>query len=145
MMLTEIRHHHPNSYSGKAIESYGKQLVYGTIPTAKDNPVHLGYTTAEHVRMLLQTIMSETPILSPQKLRIQIREHAKIAMRHMCLLRYQDLRGLTQSDSYLARVPLGPNSHMTAQPLWMMLMRFRRSKTNQSGDKVQYAAAVRHE
>jgi hypothetical protein len=55
--------------------------------------------------------MSETPALSPQKLKIQIREHAKISMRHMCLLRDQDLRGLTQSDSYLARVPLGPNSH----------------------------------
>ncbi|KAF9405574.1 hypothetical protein BGZ94_003472 [Podila epigama] len=86
------------------------------------DPVDLGYTPEEHVRMLLCTFLSETPQLAPLQLKIQMREHAKIALRHMCLLRDQDLRGLAQSDSYLAR---------SNQP-------------SGGGANVQFAAAVRH-
>ncbi|KAF9426911.1 hypothetical protein BGZ94_005811 [Podila epigama] len=76
----------------------------------------------EHVRMLLRTFLSETPQVAPLQMKIQMREHAKIALRHMCLLRDQDLRGLTQSDSYLAWLPRKVDLNKNAQPLWMLLL-----------------------
>lgn len=129
---------------GNAIESYSKQLVYGSIPLLKNVGIQYGYTTAELTRMLLQTLFSEE-WLTHAKLRIQLREHAKIALRHVGILRDQDVRGLNQSDCGLAPLPQDPIESKSKQPAWMLLFRFRHSKTNQTGERHQYAAFVRHE
>ncbi|KAG0226115.1 hypothetical protein BGW41_004274, partial [Actinomortierella wolfii] len=133
-----------SNYIGQAIENYNRQLVYGTIPDPKDDPVPLAYTPEEHLRMLLQTFLSETPALSPQKLKIQIREHAKIAMRHMFLLQDQDLRSLAQCNSYLTHVHLDRNNTIAVQPLWVLHLRFWENIPDLEFIRVQQVAAVRH-
>ncbi|KAG0234303.1 hypothetical protein BGW42_006695 [Actinomortierella wolfii] len=133
-----------SNYIGQAIENYNRQLVYGTILAPNDDPVRLAYTPEEHLRMLLQTFLSETPALSPQKLKIQIREHAKIAMRHMLLLQDQDLRSLAQCNSYLTHVHLDRNNTIAVQPLWVLQLRFWENIPDLEFIRVQQVAAVRH-
>ena len=124
-----------------AVSIYQRNLVVGILKTGKDMIqsciIRNSYTIEEHIRMLLDTWMQHgsTPTL------LALREHQALALRHMMLLRDEDLRRLNLSDCFMDQVP---NREGGTQNVSMLAISFYRGKTNQDG-KTQYGTALRHE
>lgn len=125
----------------RAEKAYKESLIYGGLrelsarERASRCAIRGSYTTHQHLRMLKHCLEQPISNRSPY-----IREHMALAVRHMMLLRNEDLANLKISSMFIDYVRRLKGGH---QKVVMLSFGIERGKTNKGGE-MQYACAIRN-